>query len=139
MVKNLNLFGGNERGLTLIETLMALAILGIIAVAFLSGLATTSKATFIVDERATAENLARSQMEYAKSQSYINYANPDHGNYGLIATPTGYSVHITVVPIDPDSGQPLPSGQDKGIQKITVTVKHGSKSVLTVEDYKVDR
>jgi len=139
VVKNLNLFGGNERGLTLIETLMALAILGIIAVAFLSGLATTSKATFIVDERATAENLARSQMEYAKSQSYINYANPDHGNYGLIATPTGYSVHITVVPIDPDSGQPLPSGQDKGIQKITVTVKHGSKSVLTVEDYKVDR
>jgi len=132
--------GNSEAGGTFIGTIMAVAILGIVAVAFLSGLATASKATFIADERATAESLARSQMEYVKSQDYINYAEPDHGDYGLITTPDGYSVELTAVPIDPDTGEPLASpDQDMGIQKITATIKHNDKSVLTTDDYKVDR
>ena len=130
---------GNETGVTLIETSIALAILGLIAVVFLSGLATASKATIIADEQATAESLARSQMEYVKNQGYINYADPDHGEYGLITTPASYSVEVTASPIDPGTGEPLPSGEDDGIQKITVTVKHSDKLILTVEGYKVDR
>jgi len=138
VAKSFNLFGGNERGTTLVETLMALAILGIIAVGFLGALATASKASFIIDERATAENLARSQMEYVKFQSYISYANPNHGNYGLITAPAGYEVQITVVPIDPSTGQALPPGQDNGVQKIAVTIKHQGKQVITLQGYKVD-
>jgi len=139
MVQHLSVFRGAERGVTLVETLVALALMGIIAAAFLGGLATVSKATFIVDEQAMAENLARSQMESVKSQSYISYANPDHGNYGLITAPDGYSVEITVVPVDPNTGQPLPSGQDNGMQKITAIVKHQGKQVITFESYKVNR
>ena len=41
-----------ESGTALLETLVALALLGFIAVAFLSGLNTTSKASIIADERA---------------------------------------------------------------------------------------
>ncbi len=67
--------GGGESGVTLIETLVALAVLGLIAVVFLSGLATAARATLIADEQATAESLARSEIEYVKSQDYIN--NPD--------------------------------------------------------------
>ena len=59
-----------ERGVGLIEVLIALAILGLVAAAFLSGLATATKAVFIADERTTAESLARSQMEYVKNQGY---------------------------------------------------------------------
>lgn len=120
---------------------MALAILGLIAAAFLGSLATTAQATFIADERATAESLARSVMEDVKSQDYINYDDPEHGDYVFIMPPANpnYSVGIAAVPIDPDTGQPLPSGQDQGIQKITVTVYRGTKSVLTVDGYKVDR
>ena len=143
-VKAINkIFGAKERngetGASLIETLVALAILGIIAVAFLSGLATASKATFITDERGTAESLARSQMEYVKSHDYIDYADPAHGDYGVITTPAGYSVEVTVVPIDADTGQPLPAGDDEGLQRITVTIRHDSKSVLTIDGYKVNR
>jgi len=45
---------GNETGFTLIETLVALALLGLIAVAFFSALTTAARATFIADEQATA-------------------------------------------------------------------------------------
>ena len=120
---------GSETGVTLIETLVALALIGIISVAFLSGLATAAKATFIADERATAESLARSQIEYVKNQDYINYDEPDHEEYKLI-TPLGSNYSI-----DP----PTITSIDVGIQKIRVTVKRGDKTVLTVDAYKVDR
>ena len=131
--------GGGESGVTLIETLVALAVLGLIAVVFLSGLATAARATLIADEQATAESLARSEIEYVKGQDYINYAEPDPGEYELITSPAPYGMEITVEPIDPDTGQPLPAGQDDGIQRITVTVNRGSKLLLTLEGYKVDR
>ena len=48
-----------EKGLTLLEVIIALAVFGIISIAFLSALAGASRAMFIADERATAESLAR--------------------------------------------------------------------------------
>lgn len=133
------IFGGKEAGVGLIETLVALALLGIIAASFLGGLATISKAAFTADERATAECLARSQLEYVKSQGYISHIDPEHGDYAVITTtPAGYRVEPIAVPIDPATGQPLAEG-DNGIQKITVAVSHGGQLVLTLDDYKGDR
>ncbi len=121
----------NEKGFSLIEVVIALALLGIIAVAVLSGLATASIALIIADERATAESLARSQMEYVKGIDYENGAT----SYPAASIPqehidAGYSATITASPLyDPD----------KGIQEITVIVEHNDKDVITLEDYKVDR
>jgi len=112
---------GNETGVTFIETLVALALLGLIAVAFVSGVATVSKAVFIADERTTAESLARSVMEYVNSQDYATSYTP--------AEYDGYSVTINVGHLD---------GRD-GIQRIRVTVSRGDKPVLEVYGYKVDR
>lgn len=66
MIKRLR----KQRGFTLIEVIIAMALLGIIAIAFLGALATASSSIIIADERTTAESLARSQMEYAKNQDY---------------------------------------------------------------------
>ena len=139
--RNPRIFGEKESGVGLIETLVALALLGIIAASFLGGLATASKAAFTADERATAECLARSQLEYVKGQGYISHIDPEHGDYLVITTtPAGYnSVETTAVPIDPATGQPLAPGEDNGIQKITITVKHDDKSVLIVSDFKRER
>ena len=71
VVRMPSMFACRESGITLIETVVALAILGAIAVIFLSGLATASKAAFIADEQATAESLAQSQMEWIKNASYV--------------------------------------------------------------------
>ena len=123
---------GNETGVTLIEVLVSLAILSLIAVAFMSSLATASKATSIADEQATAESLARSQMEYAKDLPYDEYgawaytpAELPSGDdyYGYSATIFAHSIH----------------NPDDGIQRITVTINHYDEEVLTVVGYKVDR
>lgn len=128
--KKFNTLRGKEAGVSLIETLIALALLGIIAATFLSGLTTAAKATFIADERATAESLARSQMEYVKSLDY-QYAASEYPVDPELTIPEGWVVPPPVV-------EPL-HDTDDGIQKITVTVKRNDKPVLTVENYKVDR
>ena len=131
IIKKLKADSGKETGISLMETLVALAILGIIAAGFLSGLATTAKSSLIVDEQATAESLARSQMEYAKIVSYVYEAT----EYTAATIPSGgdyanYSVSISAEPLN---------NPDDGIQKITVTVNHHDEEVITLEGYKVDR
>ena len=121
----------NEKGFSLIEVVIALALLGIIAIAVLSGLATASIALIIADERATAESLARSQMEYVKGIDYENEAT----SYPAASIPqehidAGYAATITALPLhDPD----------EGIQEITVIVEYNDKDVITLEGYKVNR
>jgi prepilin-type N-terminal cleavage/methylation domain-containing protein len=154
-----------EKGFSLLEVIIAIALIGIVAVAFLGALATGSKAIFIADERATAESLARSQMEYVKNCDYEPYdpvSKTPYTKNGEESSTSGYFIWIDAFPIhpdtgalliDPDNGQFLPNPEtpdpddfysDEDIQKIIVTVKHGTeaetaKQVLTLEDYKVDR
>ena len=126
----------NERGIGLIEVLIALAILGIVAAAFLSGLATASRAIYIADIRTTAESLARSQMEYVKNHSYEDGATEYETDPNLLPTPVGYDVSTSVNPLpDPDN----PGNDLVDIQKITVTVEHLTEVKITLEDYKVNR
>ncbi len=131
LLKRLGSLPGNQSGVALLETLVALALLGAIAVAFLSGLSTSAKATVVANEQNTAESLALAQMEWAKQLAYSENATgyapapvPDDVDY------TGYSASITAEPVH---------ATDDGIQKITVTVTRNSKEVLELESYKVDR
>ncbi len=114
----------NEKGFTLIEVLVALAITGLVVVAFLTAMNIAYKATFISNERTTAESLARSQMEYVKTQQYDNT-----GAYDVITSPANYTIGLLPPPVE----------LEVGLQKITVTISHNTKQVLTLEGYKVDR
>lgn len=117
-----------QKGAALLETVVTLGIVGAVAVIFLTGLAITARAGFVADERATAESLAQSQMEWAKNASYVEGATtytpapiPSQNDY------TGYSATIAVQPVD------------SGIQKVTVTVSRNGKGVLNLAGYKVFR
>jgi len=140
-----------QKGQTLIEVLIAIALLGMIAVPFLTALSTSSRGIIIADEKTTAESLVRSEMEYVKNSPYnstgFSYEIPatanntppwDPSRTALDDRYAGYSVNVTGVPIDPDTGEALSSG-DKNIQNITVEVYHGNESVLTTSTYKVER
>ena len=122
----------NERGIGLIEVLIALAVLGLIAAAFLGGLATSSKAVLSAQIRTTAESLARSQMEDVKNQPYD----------GTLPIVYDEILHDPDFPIDIAAerlNQDADPDDDDGIQKITVTVKYQDEIKITLEDYKVYR
>ncbi len=115
----------NEKGFTLVEVLVAVALLGLISVNFLGGLSVASKGGSIVDERETAKNLAESQMECVKDQAYAaSYVpTPIPGEY------SGYSANISVSNI---------ASKDGNIQKITVKIAHQGKEAARLESYKVN-
>ena len=115
-----------EKGFSFIEVVIALAVLGIIAVGFLSGLATASKGLLTTDERETAKNLGEAQMEYVKNQLYqASYSKSTE----ILNEYEGYDVGIDTTALE-----------DGNIQRITVTVAHQpNPEVITLEDYKVNR
>ena len=145
-----------EKGFSLLEVIIAIALMGIVAVAFLGALATGSRAIFIADERATAESLARTQMEYMKNQPYRYALAGGEATYALakISVPSAdYEIRsvnraegedtstddIIAVPWNPDPLVNQPRDIDVGLQRIKLVIKHLGKPILTLEDYKVNR
>ncbi len=124
-----------QKGTTLIEVLIAIALLGMIAVPFLTALSTSSRALIIADERTTAESLVRSEIEYVKSCDY-DYETVSHpsASYEHADVPSpdypGYTVSVGVEALN---------DTDDGIQKITVTVERDGEVVLITSTYKVDQ
>lgn len=128
----------HEAGTILIESLVSLAIIGLVAIMFFGGLSTASKGDLTAQEISVAESAARSQLESVKSQTYINWVT-GHADYTSISAPSGYSVQITVTPIDPATGAALASGVDNGVQKVTVTASFSGNNLTTLAGYKINR
>ena len=128
----------------MLEVVIAICLLGIIAISVLSALSTASAALIMADRRATAESLARTQMEYVKHSEYDDVLEDGHPQYSLdpaiTPLPPSYSVVTTAVRLDQDENP----NNDDGIQLITVTVTYyilgaENKEVerqFTLEDYK---
>jgi prepilin-type N-terminal cleavage/methylation domain-containing protein len=115
-----------QKGFGLVETLVAVAILGTSVAAFISGLSAGSIAVRGQDVTAVSQGLAQTQMEYTKSYAY----NPSAVTYPAVTAPTGYSISVSV--------SAVPSA-DTNIQKITVTVSRTGETPVTVAGYKVNR
>ncbi len=152
-MRRLRKLQGSQRGFGLIEVIIALALLGVVGIAFLGALATASSGIAVSDKRATAESLARSEMEYAKSHYYSSapwsYEVPlppgwpeeslpdwwDTENPHTL--PDGYENYTATVVasrLDPE-GDGL--GNDDGLQKITITITFLEEGTVTVlEGYK---
>ncbi len=56
--------------MSLVETLVTLALVSIILSGFLAAVSVGSFGVSVVRERVTAENLARAQLEYTKNYTY---------------------------------------------------------------------
>ena len=121
----------NERGVTLLEVVIALGILGVIGVSFFGGLRGSTKALITADERTTAESLARTQMEWIKSQPYSS------GNYTAAPVPVAYAGYTVRDPVVPLVITDNVTGTRSDIQKIVVAVYREGRQILTLEDYKV--
>ena len=113
----------SEKGISLIETLVALAILGIISASFLGALATTSSARATNEERTAAKILAETIMETIKTENYT----PSY-NATIPAEFPGYSATVEAE-----------EERNGNIQRITITIQHSGDDVLILESYKTDR
>jgi prepilin-type N-terminal cleavage/methylation domain-containing protein len=122
--KKLRHFSGDEKGVSLLETLIAIALLGIIGTSLMSGMMGVYKATPIASEHDIGKSLAQSQIELILEKPYALSYSPAP----IPAIYAGYTADITTAPF-----------RDSNIEKITITIEHDDKEVATLEAYKTNR
>jgi type II secretory pathway pseudopilin PulG len=127
IVKNHCISVIKQAGFGLVESLLAVAILGSTAFMLLTGLSTGAISVGILQEDILAENLGRAQLEYTQSLPF-NSAPFSYNPVGII--PEGYTVTAEAIPI---------SSRDENIQRLIITVYHGAKTVYSLEGFKVNR
>jgi prepilin-type N-terminal cleavage/methylation domain-containing protein len=128
-----------ERGMTLIEVLIALGILTAVAVVFLIGMSVSSKGVIVSQERVAVDSLAKSQLEYIKSLPYDAISIPlVYAVDPAITVPQGYNIAVAAVRLDPENDG---TSDDDGLQQITVTITRTRNEQLafTLVGYKVNR
>ncbi len=124
----------NQQGTTLVEVLVAVAILGVVGVGFIWGMTSVTKTVPMVDDKVTALSLAESQMEYIRNQPYGWF-------YETVDAPPGMHI-VTPMAFDFDAnGDNLINQDDDFIQQIRIAiwvpeVNGGSKVVITLEEYR---
>jgi len=131
-----------ERGVSLIETLVALFILSVVGVAAIAGIYTTVKSNEVARTQITAESLARTELEFVSSQPYVTTAldytltlPTDHPSY-----PTGWDQTHTMpegytnYSIRVYAGDNVP-GEESSIRKITADVFYNTTKVLGISTY----
>ena len=131
-----------QRGIGLLETIIAAAILGLVGTSVLTALDTNARATQTLDEHVVATNLATAYIEAIKAMDYNDtYPSAEDIN---ITVPPQYDVHLDIAftsdsnPNDGIEWNYISEG--KTIQKLTVTVsREGGKPVLYICDFKTKR
>jgi Tfp pilus assembly protein PilV len=116
-----------RQGLTLIETIIAMCVLAIIAISVLTAIRSAVVIGINVRERATAKNLAESEMEYVK-------ALPNFSSSYSPINISGYEQFSTTIIVEN-----VPSRDPNDIQKVTIVVKKvgQDKELMRLSNYKL--
>jgi type II secretory pathway pseudopilin PulG len=122
MLKNFS----QEAGIGLAETLVALGILGVTAVTFMTALSAGTISVSNAEQQTTGQELARTQIETIKAAAY----DASGKSYTTIAAPDGYHLNIDTSSRIYDSDS---------IQRIIVEVTYHDQQVIKLESFKVNR
>jgi prepilin-type N-terminal cleavage/methylation domain-containing protein len=119
----------NKLGFSLLEVMIAMGILGIVAVGFLGALNTSSRSAAKVDQIDTGRTIAQAQMEWIKGQAFVSSGEYSL-NSDLMDEYPGYTAAVAAS---------APVQRDGFIQTLTVTVAFHDQIVATLKDCKTKR
>lgn len=147
------------QGISLLETIIGLAVFSVVGALFLGGLYISARSETIHRQEATSHAIASSSIEYVKNQSFS--ANPwsytvSTSNRSASQSPSWwdvdnpplldshyfpYSVVVSAEEFDSDGDSILEvPGDDDGIYKVTARVYYNSdKLVFSLEDFGASR
>ena len=131
----------DEKGTSMVELLVSVAIIAIVLTTFLAALSTANFGVATVRERVTAANLARAQLECIQHLSYIDGAVPiSYTTPCTVTQLSSYPISLTLSYwISATTFSSDPADDENGMQWITMTVSHKGEPVFTIGNYKVDR
>jgi prepilin-type N-terminal cleavage/methylation domain-containing protein len=109
----------NQKGFTLIETLIAVTITAIIVTGIVMGILTVTKVNVNLHKQQIAKDIAASAMDYIMSRPYAN-------TYNLPATPANYTSIMNVTQIDTTE------------QKLVIGVSFNNNVVYTLTDLRTN-
>ncbi len=123
----------DQRGLTLLEVVVALALIGLIVPLVLGGLSFVTISTDRVYDRSVLFEITQSQLESIESQPYSENAS----GYALIPAPAGYSIQVATSPaVTYTYAAPKSTPTTETVQLVTVTV-NGVRGDMVVSRYRV--
>jgi len=126
---------GAQPGFLLLELVVALAILAVIAVAFLSALTTGYRGLLLAHQKTMAESLVRSELERIREAPYPIADE--------VKSDRGYDISIVTSYVQPGPSPEDPmatgTGSPTGMQAVTVSITHQGKLLLTTATHKADR
>jgi len=127
-----------QKGFTLIEVLVAAAILAAIGVGLLNALDTNAKATRQLDEKVVATNLATAYFEAIKDCEYAAEYPKDQPPLNSIIIPPQYDVFIGT-DFSTDGGVTWGEYAENALQKIAISVsREGGRHILTICTFRAD-
>jgi hypothetical protein len=118
-----------DRGFSLVETAVAVALLAIIVISILSGFSAVTLAATRHQQATTLDRLTRSDAEFIKSQPYRANNTPAYSQLSA----TGYTFTYTILYWQKNATPPFSATNlDTGLQEIILTVSgpNGSSEQL---------
>ena len=125
------IFTGHEKGFTLVEVVIAIALIGVVAAGFYVSMGTSSKILLNNDSKETAKNLAETQLEFVKGLDFNAGSGTSVYSTGVFLT--GYAIVTDAEPVP----VAVPTARDGFIQQITVTITGPKGITYSLTDYKV--
>ena len=116
----------------MVETMVAIALLGVIVVTVVSAFSTVSVATRRHGVATDLDRLTRSEAEYIKSQPYA--VKPR--TYANLAAP-GYAFAVQILYYNPVNQTFSAANNDQGLQQIVLTVTATAGGSETLRFFKV--
>ncbi len=134
--KRLNGLPRNQKGITLIEVVLALGLLALIGGGMLAALQTNTKASGALVQEVVAQNLATGTLEAIEK---LPFADDYASATANLTIPFQYSVNISTYGTNNDTTWVGPPSSGQTLQKIVVSISQGNKLILSICEYRAKR